>query len=313
MYFTYDVDGSILSLNYQNKEYFYVKNIQGDIIQILDETFEIVVEYKYDAWGNLIDSYNRTSLGFDLSNLNPYRYRSYRYDNDLGLYYLQSRYYDPSVGRFISPDSINYLDPNTPTGLNLYVYCGNNPVMYVDSTGHSWESFWSGVGNWWNDNWDIVVGITLTVGFATISIATAGIGTVVIGVLVGGTLGAGFGALSAAINGDDIGYGALLGLIGGALGGLSGGFGIASAGFGVATLSLIGDRVNGRKRDFERAITAGITAGIFAGFANGYLNHVNKGINEMSVKIINELVGGIIFSGHNFVTDTVIDEFRRYR
>ena len=136
MYFTYDVDGSILSLNYQNKEYFYVKNIQGDIIQILDETFEIVVEYKYDAWGNLIDSYNRTSLGFDLSNLNPYRYRSYRYDNDLGLYYLQSRYYDPSVGRFISPDSINYLDPNTPTGLNLYVYCGNNPVMYLDSTGN---------------------------------------------------------------------------------------------------------------------------------------------------------------------------------
>lgn len=136
MYFSYDVDGSIISLNYQNKEYFYVKNIQGDIIQILDETFEIVVEYKYDAWGNLIDSYNNSSLGFDLSNLNPYRYRSYRFDNELGLYYLQSRYYDPSVGRFISPDSINYLDPNTPTGLNLYVYCGNNPVMYSNPSGN---------------------------------------------------------------------------------------------------------------------------------------------------------------------------------
>jgi len=195
----------------------------------------------------------------------------------------------------------------------VYLYLYNTPVMYLDSSGHSWESFWNGVGNWWDDNWDIVVGVTLTVAFAAVSIATAGIGTVAIGMVVGGIIGTGFGAVSAAINGDDIGYGALSGLIGGVLGGLGGGWGIASASLGVATLSLISDRVNGRKRDFGRAVTAGITAGIFAGLANGYLTHVNKGINDITVKIINEIVGGIIFSGHNFVTDTIIEELRRYK
>ncbi len=88
---------------------------------------------------------------------------------------------------------------------------------------------------------------------------------------------------------------------------------ISSILIGVATISPTGDRVNGRKRDFERAITAGVTAGIFVGLANGYLSHVNKGVNDISVKLINEIVGGIIFSGHNFVTDTIIEEFRRYK
>lgn len=67
------------------------------------------------------------------------------------MYYLQSRYYDPALGRFISPDSISYLEPESVIGLNLYAYCGDNPVMYVDPTGHSWESFWNDVGNWFNN------------------------------------------------------------------------------------------------------------------------------------------------------------------
>jgi RHS repeat-associated protein len=68
-------------------------------------------------------------------NINPYRYRSYRLDVETGLYYLNARYYDPSIGRFISADSINYLDPSSEQRLNLYAYCGNNPVMYVDPNG----------------------------------------------------------------------------------------------------------------------------------------------------------------------------------
>lgn len=307
IYYTYDADNSLISMNYLNNEYFYIKNMQGDIIRMVDKDGETVAEYRYDAWGNIV---YRSGL---VSDINPYRYRGYRFDLETGLYYLNSRYYDSSIGRFISADSINYLNPSSSSGLNLYAYCESNPVMNIDRDGHSWESFWNGVGNWWDDNWDIVAGVALTVTFAAVSISTFGLGAVAIGMVVGGMIGTGFGALSAAMNGDDIGYGALSGLIGGVLGGLGGGFGVLSAGMGVATLSLIGDRVNGRKRDFGRAATAGITAGIFAGFANGYLNHVNKGINEISVKIINEIVGGIIFSGHNFVTDTVIEEFRRYK
>ena len=71
-----------------------------------------------------------------IAEINPIRYRGYYYDTETWLYYLQTRYYDPATGRFISPDTVDYLDPETTHGLNLYAYCNNNPVMYADPTGH---------------------------------------------------------------------------------------------------------------------------------------------------------------------------------
>ena len=100
-----------------------------------------MVKYKYDAWGDqeieLLDPKYE-----ELAKANPFRYRSYYYDEETGLYYLKSRYYDPEVGRFITIDDISYLDPETINGLNLYAYCGNNPVMNVDPNGHKWWEFW---------------------------------------------------------------------------------------------------------------------------------------------------------------------------
>ncbi len=113
--------------------YYYDKNIFGDVIAILDNTGNPVVKYKYDAYGNC-ESYDCTNS--DLAETNPIRYRSYYYDADTGLYYLQTRYFSPEWRRFISPDSTSYLDPENPTGLNLYCYCGNDPVNYYDPTGH---------------------------------------------------------------------------------------------------------------------------------------------------------------------------------
>ena len=80
--------------------------------------------------------------------LNPFRYRSYYYDTETGLYFLQTRYYDPEIGRFITIDDISYLAPDTINGLNLYAYCGNNPVMRTDSQGTSW---WDNVKNWFRN------------------------------------------------------------------------------------------------------------------------------------------------------------------
>lgn len=77
--------------------------------------------------------------------------RGYYFDDELGLYYLQSRYYDPEIGRFISADSIEYINPEHVNGLNLYAYCNNNPIMNVDFTGHSWMSFWKGIGEWFGN------------------------------------------------------------------------------------------------------------------------------------------------------------------
>ena len=99
-----------------------------------------MVKYVYDAWGNHKVC---SSTGAEISDtthvghINPIRYRGYYYDVETGLYYLQTRYYDPQVGRFISPDSVDYLDPKSINGLNLYAYCGNAPVNNADPTGHS--------------------------------------------------------------------------------------------------------------------------------------------------------------------------------
>ena len=114
--------------------------------------FNWVAKYVYDAWGNhktfalnsseWVDissqtAYNEnSSLNEKLAILNPFRYRSYYFDIETGFYYLQSRYYDPQVGRFLSLDSLEYLDPETIHGLNLFAYCLNNPVTAIDPSGN---------------------------------------------------------------------------------------------------------------------------------------------------------------------------------
>ncbi|HBP25376.1 MAG TPA: hypothetical protein DD618_00260 [Acholeplasmatales bacterium] len=135
IYYTYDASGAPLSLNLNGTEYFYVSNLQGDIIEIVDINGNRLVTYQYDAWGNLKNHSDYS--GVNLASKNPYRYRSYRYDNETGYYYLQSRYYDPSIGRFISADNVGYLGAGENlTSYNLYAYCNNNPVMYSDPTGN---------------------------------------------------------------------------------------------------------------------------------------------------------------------------------
>ena len=132
-WYYYDESGEPVSFEYNGTTYYYVKNLQGDIIAILNASGEQVVEYKYDAWGNVsIDEAPLETIGIK----NPYRYRGYRYDNETGLYYLQSRYYDPKIGRFINADSVDYLDASgTVLGCNLFAYCENNPVNMVDENG----------------------------------------------------------------------------------------------------------------------------------------------------------------------------------
>ena len=110
---------------YNNTLYTYRKNIFGDIIAVYNGTSK-VAEYAYDAYGNCTIVFATGNAGI----LNPFRYRGYYFDEDMKLYYLQSRYYDPETGRFINADDVSYLDPETIHGLNLYAYCLNNPVMY---------------------------------------------------------------------------------------------------------------------------------------------------------------------------------------
>ena len=94
-----------------------------------------MVKYKYDAWGKCVVDGSTTNT--TLANINPFRYRSYYFDTETGFYFLKTRYYDPEVGRFITIDDISYLDPESINGLNLYAYCFNNPLKYIDHFGCS--------------------------------------------------------------------------------------------------------------------------------------------------------------------------------
>ena len=120
--------------------YYYRKDAQGNIISLLDSEGNCVVKYVYDAWGNhkVLDANGEEITDPNhIGNLNPFRYRGYFFDKETGLYYLKSRYYDPVTGRFLNADTVEYLDPESIQGLNLYAYCLNNPVMYLDPFGNS--------------------------------------------------------------------------------------------------------------------------------------------------------------------------------
>lgn len=299
--FFYDHTG-VAGMKYNDATYIYRKDVQGNIIALLDSSGGIVVKYTYDAWGNYaaealdyydgkvqfrnVDSDKAFNADYakykQLANINPFRYRGYYYDTETELYFLKTRYYDPEVGRFISPDSIEYLDPETINGLNLYAYCNNNPVSNVDPNGNKW--------------WHWFLGVVAVVALAAVVVASA--------VLTGGTslvaIGIGFAIGSAAsvvtqgisnvINGNNffqninIATVLISGLAGAAfatgLGGLAGalGIGVASS---VATSAI-------EEKSIGEILFNGLVGGLSAGLAFGF----------------GQLIGKVVYQANDFVFGT---------
>ena len=133
--FIYDESGKPFALKYSTDgatfdTYYYVLNLQGDVVKLIQANGHVVAQYTYDAWGNILDS------GGDLAAVNPLRYRGYYYDNETGFYYLQSRYYDPANRRFINAD--NYQSTGQGfVGTNMFAYCNNSPVDLYDPSGNA--------------------------------------------------------------------------------------------------------------------------------------------------------------------------------
>jgi RHS repeat-associated protein len=146
LHYSYDSRGQLVSLKLNGTPYFYMRNGQGDITGLIDASGAEVVRYTYDSWGKPISITG--SLALTVGAKNPYRYRGYRYDTESGLYYLQSRYYDPSIKRFISADTHDILltSPYEFTDKNLFAYVDNNPIMRSDADGEYWFLIGAGVG-----------------------------------------------------------------------------------------------------------------------------------------------------------------------
>ena len=218
-----------------------------------------MVKYTYDAWGNhTVTDYT----DFGLGDVNPIRYRSYYFDTETGLYYLQTRYYDPQIGRFINIDDISYLEPETINGLNLYAYCLNNPIAFVDPSGNSSTAWWE-----WALAGIAVVGLIVGAVFTG--------GTLLGAVLAGAAIGAGMSLGTQAISGElnwgqfalDIGVGAITGLIGGS--GVSQGVATILGGVVGAGSNFVSQLITlkpGEKISIMQIVVAGVI-----GAASGYI------------------------------------------
>lgn len=137
LFFYYDNSGEVMSVSCNGTMYYYIKDLQGDITEIVDKDGKAVAEYAYDAWGNMLTENNGT---LTVGKLNPFRYRSYVYDEETGLYYLQSRYYDPLTGRFLNADVYADTQSGTPLSTNMFAYCENNAINKSDDEGK--DAWW---------------------------------------------------------------------------------------------------------------------------------------------------------------------------
>ena len=246
--FRYDNVGYPYALIYNNGSstatYYYITNLQGDVMYLVDSNGNQVAAYTYDPYGKIL------SATGTMAEINPLRYRGYYYDAETGFYYLQSRYYDPNTCRFINADSYASTDQGL-IGYNMFAYCRNDPINRKDVNGN-W-SFWATLG----------VAIGAAVCIAAVTVLTCGVGTATLAgtIAVGAAKGALAGAAIGTATGAGIGYAETGTLEGAATG--------AAIGFGAG--AVIGAAVGGT--------SAGLKFGTFSSkssLANHFAKHGNE-------------------------------------
>ena len=178
--YLYSLD-RLVGFELNGETYLYRYDAQGSVIAVLSASNGASrATYSYDSFGKCVVTSDNTPLG--VGSVNPIRFKGYYWDDDIGLYRLGGRLYDPSVGRFLQPDEPEYLDPSVPFGLNYYAYCLNDPVNYADATGHTPEwAYW-------------LIGSLVIAGSIALTFATGGTAwPVLVGAAVGGATGTFFG------------------------------------------------------------------------------------------------------------------------
>jgi len=129
-FFLYDADGTLTGYVRDGEPYYYLKDLQGNILAVIEEDGTELIEYEYDPYGNIL-----SLTSWDDFLANPYTYRGYRYDSEIGMYYLNSRYYSPVLSRFLNSDGMLGQQGDV-LSTNMYAYCENNPIMNLDPTGY---------------------------------------------------------------------------------------------------------------------------------------------------------------------------------
>ena len=301
----YDSEG-MCGFRYYNgsawTEYVYVKNAKGDVLAILSGDGTAVANYSYDAWGNCTVESQTGGMG----DINPIRYRGYYYDGETGLYYLLTRYYDPAIGHFISPDGFEYLDPETIGAINLYAYCRYNPVMNIDIYGTSWTSFWNDVGNWFEANWKKIITIASSVieiaGGIAIIVVSHGTATAV-GI---GLIGSGVGSIANGFINESNGGSFIAGWHGGQVSGLISTFVPYVGSFiGAFAGSAVTDVMDGNSIDWGNATLSGVLGGLF-GRATGVFGNI---ASQFGKDAILQTVNGLNIAIISIIS-SVIDYFR---
>ena len=183
--YLYDGSGQLMAIRYKGADYYYVRNGLMTITGLVDANGTAVVNYFYDSWGRMLNITG--SLSASLGKDNPYRFKGYYYDEETGMYYLKSRYYQPEICRFISADDENVLniEQGNLNQFNLYLYCLNNSVNRVDETGNiSVSALLRGLGNAFTGFSAIGIGATvIACGVATPVMLGIAVATVAVGVL----------------------------------------------------------------------------------------------------------------------------------
>ena len=190
--FTYDAQGKPVSMTYNGNLYFYALNQQGDVMALLDVDGNEVVSYHYNAWGKILSTTASTeTMRLTLAKYNPLRYRGYIYDRETGLYYLQSRYYNPEICRFTNADCVVSNVGENILGNNMFVYCLNNPVNMSDLTGNwpTWGQVFTAIAT---------VAVAVVIAAAVVAAAPAAAGAIAATASYYGVSAAGVSALATA-------------------------------------------------------------------------------------------------------------------
>ena len=157
--YNYDINDELINVEYLGNRYFYVKDALGNINYVVDKTGSIMVKYSYDEWGVPTKTILQPSC--PIGELNPFMYKSYYFDIDTEMYYLNSRLYHPSLRRFVTADDIQYLDVVQVASFNFYSYCDDEPILGYDPDGHSdLKNFFKKIGVWISENFSAFVSTT---------------------------------------------------------------------------------------------------------------------------------------------------------